>query len=83
MHLRTKRIGGELHQNLIMDAAGVKKKGKLDCLVGGIAGRWIDGWTMLQAEKLLTVDLYLLLTGGMMLVVAILDMKQGVIANGL
>ncbi|KAK4413162.1 protein ESSENTIAL FOR POTEXVIRUS ACCUMULATION 1 [Sesamum alatum] len=65
-HLRTKKIGEELLRSLIVAVVGVKKKGRLDCLVEGIARRWIGELTMLQAEKQLKIDLCLLQTGGMM-----------------
>ena len=83
MFLRKKKIGERLLLNLTVLAAGVKKKGKLERLGERIGGRWTDGLTMLRPENLLRTDLCQQLTGGMMLIIAVLAMKQGVIANGL
>ena len=81
MSLMTKEIGEELQPILKVAAAGVKKKGKLVYLVEEIVGRRIVVLKMLQLEKTLTVELYLLI-GGMMLVIEVLDMICDGITSG-
>jgi hypothetical protein len=81
MDLRTEKIGGGLPRTVIVAVAGVKRKEKLAYLVAEeIAGRQNAVLTISLSEKQVRVEHCLPLIGGMMVV--ILDMKHGVIANG-